>query len=76
VFSESPRSEAVGMTRDVVLISVGIRPFSCPVKHSKCKVYFWVSGKMEYGVWSKMYIICFRNVVKKVKYRYPQKILK
>jgi hypothetical protein len=39
VFSESARSEAVGRTRDVLLISVWIEPFSGPAKHSKCSEY-------------------------------------
>jgi hypothetical protein len=47
VFSESARSEAVEMTRDVLLISLYIRIFSCPAKHSKCNEYFWMSGKIH-----------------------------
>ena len=48
VFSETARSEAVGMASDVLLISVRIT-ILCHDTHSKCNGYIWVSGKM-YGV--------------------------
>ena len=81
VLSESARSETLGMTRDVLLISLSIRPFSCPAKHSKCNEYFWVSGKM-YGVKSTLFFSgCSEVKVKVVKNRnskvqIPQKLLK
>ena len=57
VFSESDRSEAVGMTRDVLLIRVcelDNVPLMLSIQNA-------LLGDREY-VWCKQYIILFKNI--------------
>jgi hypothetical protein len=56
-FSESARSEIVGITRDVLDKWVNWT-ISCPAKHSKCNEYFCVRE----NVCSQKYIIFFGNI--------------